>query len=261
MATSIYKLSGTDVIVEDDLLPIWVDLQGDTRKVSIGRLTTYLEQNLNILGTGATTLNELTNVTVPAPLDGQVLQYNGNSSQWVAATLPSGGATDLNSLSDVTVGSSATGQVLVYNGSVYVNRLLSAADITSGTFADARISETSVTQYFTSPTITLTGDVSGTATLVNLTDASLNVTIADDSHNHIIGNVDGLQAALDLKAPLASPNLTGVPTAPTATSGTDTDQIATTSFVNQVVSGLGGTVTSVSGTGSVNGNWFKWNGY
>lgn len=42
-------------------------------------------------------------------------------------------------------------------------------------------------------TITLTGDVSGSGT------TSIAVTIADDSHNHIIANVDGLQAALNGK--------------------------------------------------------------
>ena len=42
-------------------------------------------------------------------------------------------------------------------------------------------------------TITLSGDVSGSGT------TSISVTVADDSHNHIISNVDGLQAALDGK--------------------------------------------------------------
>ena len=37
------------------------------------------------------------------------------------------------------------------------------------------------------------------------------------------------------KAPLASPTLTGVPTAPTATSGTNTTQIATTAYVQTAV--------------------------
>lgn len=40
-----------------------------------------------------------------------------------------------------------------------------------------------------------------------------------------------VQSALDLKAPLASPALTGTPTAPTATAGTNTNQIATTANV------------------------------
>jgi hypothetical protein len=57
-----------------------------------------------------------------------------------------------------------------------------------------------------------------------------------------LGNVDNTsdlnkpvstatQTALDLKANLASPTFTGTPTAPTATAGTNTTQIATTAFV------------------------------
>jgi hypothetical protein len=42
-------------------------------------------------------------------------------------------------------------------------------------------------------TITLSGDVSGSGT------TAITVTIADDSHNHVISNVDGLQTALDAK--------------------------------------------------------------
>lgn len=43
--------------------------------------------------------------------------------------------------------------------------------------------------------------------------------------------ITGLTSDLALKAPLASPTLTGVPTAPTAPPGTDSTQIATTAFV------------------------------
>jgi hypothetical protein len=46
------------------------------------------------------------------------------------------------------------------------------------------------------------------------------------------------QTALDLKAPLASPALTGIPTAPTAISSTNTTQVATTAYVKSVVSDL-----------------------
>jgi hypothetical protein len=47
-----------------------------------------------------------------------------------------------------------------------------------------------------------------------------------------------IKAALDLKAPLASPALSGVPTAPTANAGTNTTQVATTAFVQGAVSSL-----------------------
>lgn len=42
---------------------------------------------------------------------------------------------------------------------------------------------------------------------------------------------NALQTAVNTKADLASPTLTGVPTAPTATAGTNTTQLATTAFV------------------------------
>lgn len=51
------------------------------------------------------------------------------------------------------------------------------------------------------------------------------------SHSHVVSDVTGLQAALDAKAPLASPGLTGAPTAPTAAVDTNTVQLATTAFV------------------------------
>ena len=45
------------------------------------------------------------------------------------------------------------------------------------------------------------------------------------------------QTALNLKASIASPALTGVPTAPTAANGTSTTQLATTAFVQGAVGG------------------------
>ena len=47
------------------------------------------------------------------------------------------------------------------------------------------------------------------------------------------------QAAETLKAPLASPALTGSPTAPTASAGTNTTQIASTAFVQAALTALG----------------------
>lgn len=83
-------------------------------------------------------------------------------------------------------------------------------------------------------TITLAGDATGSVAFDG-TNATLTVTVTDDSHNHVISNVDGLQNALNAKAPLASPSLTGTPTAPTAAAGTNTTQVATTAFVKAAV--------------------------
>ena len=58
------------------------------------------------------------------------------------------------------------------------------------------------------------------------------------SHGHAISEVTGLQTALDAKAALASPALTGTPTAPTAAGGTNTTQLATTAFVAAAIGAL-----------------------
>lgn len=62
---------------------------------------------------------------------------------------------------------------------------------------------------------------------------------AASTHAHALSDVSGLEAALTAKAPIASAALTGSPTAPTAASGTNTTQIATTAFVQQEITGFG----------------------
>lgn len=67
-------------------------------------------------------------------------------------------------------------------------------------------------------------------------------TAADATHAaaagaHPISGVDGLATALALLAPLASPALTGTPTAPTPAGGTNTTQVATAAFVISTVAG------------------------
>lgn len=47
--------------------------------------------------------------------------------------------------------------------------------------------------------ISLTGDASGSVSFDGSKDVAIEVTILDDSHNHIISNIDGLQSALDKK--------------------------------------------------------------
>jgi hypothetical protein len=93
-------------------------------------------------------------------------------------------------------------------------------------------SSTASSTYAPIESPTFTGTVSGVSKAMvglgnvdNTTDANKPVSTAT-------------QTALDAKAPLASPDLTGVPTAPTATAGTNTTQIATTAFVSGAVSDL-----------------------
>ena len=83
--------------------------------------------------------------------------------------------------------------------------------------------------------ISLTGDVSGSASFDGENSTSISVTVADYSHKHTIKNIDNLETILDNKANSNSPEFKGTPTAPTASSENSSTQIATTEFVQAVV--------------------------
>lgn len=77
---------------------------------------------------------------------------------------------------------------------------------------------------FTSPTFT------GTVTLPSSTSIG---TISSTVLGYINGVTSPIQTQFGDKAPLASPALTGTPTAPTASVGTNTTQIATTAYADR----------------------------
>lgn len=56
------------------------------------------------------------------------------------------------------------------------------------------------TTLATARTISLGGDLSGSASFNGGSNITITAAVADDSHNHVISNVDGLQTALDGKA-------------------------------------------------------------
>ena len=79
---------------------------------------------------------------------------------------------------------------------------------------------------------TFTGTVSGiTKSMIDLS----NVDNTSDANKPVS---NATQSALNLKANLASPTFTGTPNAPTASSGTNTTQIATTAFVKGEINNL-----------------------
>ena len=64
---------------------------------------------------------------------------------------------------------------------------------------DADANAVSASKLATPRTISLSGDASGSTSFDGSANATIVVQVADDSHNHVIGNVDGLQTALDSK--------------------------------------------------------------
>ena len=111
-----------------------------------------------------------------------------------------------------TVTSNATA---VNTGSTIVARdalgNFSAGTITAALAGNAA----TATKLTTARTISLTGEVTGSVSFDGSVNASITATVVDDSHNHIIANVDGLQTALDGK--VAKDSDTGSATLPTGT--------------------------------------------
>jgi hypothetical protein len=87
----------------------------------------------------------------------------------------------------------------------------------------------------------LIADVSGLQSVLDSKQASGNY--APLSHTHTAANITDFNTSVSglvngIYAPLSSPTLTGVPLTPTASSGTNTNQIASTSFVRTEISNL-----------------------
>ena len=79
----------------------------------------------------------------------------------------------------------------------------------------------------------------GTASRAVITDGDKKITISSVTSTeleYLSGVTSAIQTQINAKAPLANPELTGTPRAPTADAGTNTTQIATTEFVTRAVS-------------------------
>ena len=73
------------------------------------------------------------------------------------------------------------------------------ADQTKADIDALGIAASTAATLATARNIALSGDVSGSASFNGSANISITATVADDSHNHVISNVDGLQTALDGK--------------------------------------------------------------
>ena len=106
------------------------------------------------------------------------------------------------------------------------------------------------------PTLTISGDASGSATFTNLGNATLSLTIADDSHNHIISNIDGLQATLDGKQAAGTYNtIIGTDTDIDTSGATIVDNIYVTDGVITSMGTRTLTLGDLGYTGATNANY------
>lgn len=143
-------------------------------------------------GGGATILDELSDVVLTSPTNGQVLKYNG--TQWINAAESGGGSISLDGLTDVVISTPSSGQVLKYNGSQWVNgtddtgvggsgnsfvniavsgQSTVVADSSTDTLTLAAGTNISITTDAASDTITISSTaVSGATNFSSLTDAT-----------------------------------------------------------------------------------------
>ncbi len=86
-----------------------------------------------------------------------------------------------------------------FDGSADIN----LAGVNTSGNQDTSGNAATATALETSRTIQLSGDVTGNVSFDGSSDVTITAVVQDDSHSHVISNVDGLQTALDSKAPTA----------------------------------------------------------
>jgi hypothetical protein len=152
-------------------------------------------------------LDELHDVAISNKQNNQVIRYNSTTGQWSNQTI--------DNLFD-PAGSAAAVQTNLTSHDSDTTNIHGIADtslLATKTYADNAASAAAAAIVDSAP---------GTLDTLNELAAAIN----DDA-----SFASTVTTSLGTKAPLASPALTGTPTAPTATVGTDSTQIATTAFV------------------------------
>lgn len=164
----------------------------------------------------------------------------------------SGEVSSLTHLNDVTIAGPLAGHMLMRDGDgQFVNRHLTAGDnVTITSNGDGVTIAATAADIATASTIAegkvrlaTLAESSGNSNTLAVTPAGLQAEIST------IASTD-LSDSADL-ARLASPNLTGTPTAPTPAFGDDSTKLATTAYVQDEIAGLG-SATSVGNAGNMN---------
>jgi len=208
-----------------------VGFESDTRKMKVGD--------------GTSNWNQLDYIASDAPAISEIAE----DAIYGALTLGSGLSKSYDdALNKITLNNTGVLSFNTRTGAV----TLSGTDITDALgYTPADAADLSSLSGQTASDITdaiTTAELYADGLIAALTKSSVglgNVNNTSDANKPISTNT---QTALDAKAPLASPALTGTPTAPTATAGTNTTQVATTAFVGTAVANLVGTASSTLDT-------------
>ena len=130
------------------------------------------------------------------------------------------------------------------------------ADQTKADIDALGIAASTAATLATARNIALSGDVSGSASFNGSANISITATVADDSHNHVISNVDGLQTALDGKQASGTYNtIIGTDTDIDTSGSTIIDNIYVTDGVITSMGTRTLTLADLGYTGATNANY------
>ena len=204
-----------------------------------------VSQNLISLGNSITTnsglisglTNSLSNLT--ANTSSEISWLTGNASAHTSANTSVHGISNTLNLvynDNAALTNERTPVALSVTEGKIANSAVTAAKIASDAVETGKILNAAVTAEKLASNSVETAKIANGA----VTDEKIANNIAQSHIANLTTDLGLLasQASVDLKAPLASPALTGTPTAPTAAAATNTTQIATTEFVRAEVAAL-----------------------
>ena len=202
-------------------------------------------------------IDDIGDVAVSGAAVGEFLKWNGTS--WINATVNYGAIASLSDIGNVLITSAASGDFLRWNGTKWINDAVDLGTDTTGSYVTSLVAGSGITLSNNS------GEGATPTVAVDTTVIQARVTnVTDTEIGYLDGVTSAIQTQIDTKAPLASPALTGTPTAPTAAALTNTTQIATTAFVTSAVSSATiatlDEIGDVAVTGVSSGQFLKWNG-
>lgn len=201
--------------------------------------------------TGATSSAAGTHGLVPAPNSGKTSEVILSDGRWhslgtgrtateVRITHQAGSETPETL---VTIGTATTtlAGFMPPADHVKLSEIAEGAEVNQNAFSNVKVGTTTIeadaktdTIELVGSNVTLTPDATNDKVTIGITASNVTTALGNTAVARATGDASGNNIA-NTYAPKASPALTGTPTAPTASAGTNTTQIATTAFVTSAV--------------------------
>ena len=253
LSTSVVTLTGTQTLTNKSLTSPTITGTGAIAGTFTGNITGNVTGNVS--GTSGSTTGNAATATALATartfqLTGDVeasgVTFDGTGNVSLTTVIGTG------AIVNADVNSSAQ---VAYSKLNLTNSVVNADINASAAIDKTKISGTAITAGDTG-TVTSTMIADGTilnadinaSAAIDWTKLGISSTVSSTEIGYVDGVTSAIQTQLDAKlatataastyAPLASPALTGVPTAPTAAANTNTTQVATTAYVQTEIADL-----------------------